>query len=168
MKNWDEFVKDTKWRYMGIALNILRNFEASQDVVQDAYLRLYERDYDYDYEILKIIGAATVKRLCINIVRDRNRNLNKAAVFGTWDISEYDDNLTMPELFDPDTLPKVLKKILGGLHRDSHFILLAYAVGYSYKEIAYIFDIPVGTVKNKIHIARQELHEAFPDILIRD
>ena len=29
--------------------------------------------------------------------------------------------------------------------------------GYKYHEIADILDIPIGTVKNRIHIARKEL-----------
>lgn len=38
---------------------------------------------------------------------------------------------------------------------------LMYFKGYKYHEIAEILDIPIGTVKNRIHIARKELKESL-------
>jgi len=50
-----------------------------------------------------------------------------------------------------DRLPELLKPV----------VLLAYYQGLKYREIAEILDIPVGTVKSRLHAALVRLHEAW-------
>lgn len=50
-----------------------------------------------------------------------------------------------------EKLPDFLKQV----------VLLAYYQGLKYKEIADILDIPVGTVKSRLHTALTKLHEAW-------
>ena len=50
-----------------------------------------------------------------------------------------------------ERLPDFLKQVL----------LLAYYQGLKYREIADILDIPVGTVKSRLHAALVRLHEAW-------
>ena len=42
--------------------------------------------------------------------------------------------------------------------------LWLYAKGYKYGEIALMMNIPLGTVKSRIFIARQELKESFNQV----
>jgi RNA polymerase sigma-70 factor (ECF subfamily) len=42
-----------------------------------------------------------------------------------------------------------------------HVVILAYYQGLKYREIAEILDIPVGTVKSRLHAALIKLHEAW-------
>jgi RNA polymerase sigma-70 factor (ECF subfamily) len=37
-----------------------------------------------------------------------------------------------------------------------------YFTGYKYYEIAEMLKIPIGTVKNRIHLARKELKDSLP------
>jgi RNA polymerase sigma-70 factor (ECF subfamily) len=50
-----------------------------------------------------------------------------------------------------DRLPDFLKQV----------VVLAYYQGLKYREIAEILDIPVGTVKSRLHAALTKLHEAW-------
>ena len=50
-----------------------------------------------------------------------------------------------------DRLPDFLRKV----------VILAYYQGLKYKDIADILDIPVGTVKSRLHTALARLHEAW-------
>jgi RNA polymerase sigma-70 factor (ECF subfamily) len=40
-------------------------------------------------------------------------------------------------------------------------VILAYYQGLKYREIADVLGIPVGTVKSRLHVALQKLHEAW-------
>lgn len=50
-----------------------------------------------------------------------------------------------------DRLPEFLRQV----------VVLAYYQGLKYREIAEILDIPVGTVKSRLHAALVKLHEAW-------
>jgi RNA polymerase sigma-70 factor, ECF subfamily len=52
-----------------------------------------------------------------------------------------------------EKLPDFLKQVL----------ILAYYQGLKYKDIAEILDIPVGTVKSRLHTALTKLHEAWTE-----
>lgn len=53
-----------------------------------------------------------------------------------------------------DRLPDFLKQV----------VILAYYQGLKYKEVADILNIPVGTVKSRLHAALCKLHEAWSSV----
>jgi len=57
-----------------------------------------------------------------------------------------------------DQLPEFLR----------HVVILAYYQGMKYKDIAEVLDIPVGTVKSRLHAALVKLHEAWAGTVISD
>jgi RNA polymerase sigma factor (sigma-70 family) len=52
-----------------------------------------------------------------------------------------------------------VRQAMGLLHEDFRRPFLMYFTGYKYLEIAQKLQIPIGTVKNRIHIARKELKQ---------
>jgi len=52
-----------------------------------------------------------------------------------------------------------INKALGILHEDYRTPFVMYYRGFKYFEIAEKLEIPLGTVKNRIHIARKELKD---------
>ena len=52
-----------------------------------------------------------------------------------------------------------VRQAMGHLHEDFRRPFLMYFTGYKYLEIADKLEIPIGTVKNRIHIARKELKQ---------
>ena len=55
-----------------------------------------------------------------------------------------------------DRLPDFLKQV----------VLLAYYQGHKYRDIAEILNIPVGTVKSRLHTALIRLHESWSAVSI--
>jgi RNA polymerase sigma-70 factor, ECF subfamily len=53
-----------------------------------------------------------------------------------------------------EKLPDFLKQV----------VLLAYYQGLKYRDIADILEIPVGTVKSRLHTALTKLHEAWSEL----
>ena len=50
-----------------------------------------------------------------------------------------------------------INEAIAGLGTDYRTPFMMYYIGYKYMEIAEKLQIPIGTVKNRIHIARKEL-----------
>jgi RNA polymerase sigma-70 factor (ECF subfamily) len=59
-------------------------------------------------------------------------------------------------------LPDYLQCLLGTLRPDYRAaVVLADVMGYSYQDIADMLDIPLGTVRSRIHRGRSQLREAL-------
>jgi RNA polymerase sigma factor (sigma-70 family) len=54
-----------------------------------------------------------------------------------------------------------IEQAIKGLSYDYKTPFMMHFKGYKYFEIAEILDIPIGTVKNRIHIARKELKKSL-------
>ena len=59
-------------------------------------------------------------------------------------------------------IQKDITKALGKLEETYLSPFMMYFSGYKYHEIAENLNIPIGTVKNRIHIARKELKQQLP------
>ena len=55
-----------------------------------------------------------------------------------------------------------IHKAIGELDENHRKPFIMYFTGYKYHEIAEMLKIPIGTVKNRIHLARKELKEGLP------
>jgi RNA polymerase sigma-70 factor (ECF subfamily) len=65
---------------------------------------------------------------------------------------------------DWDSLDERLKGALENLQEEYQIVLLLWAVeDLSYKEIADVLDIPIGTVMSRLHRARQKLSAQLKD-----
>lgn len=59
-------------------------------------------------------------------------------------------------------LPDDLQKLLADLPADFRApVVLKDVIGYSYEEIAEHLDVPIGTVRSRIHRGRSRLKEAL-------
>jgi RNA polymerase sigma-70 factor (ECF subfamily) len=50
-----------------------------------------------------------------------------------------------------------IKKALSTLSEDYYIPFTMYYEGYKYREIAIELDLPIGTIKTRIHVARKSL-----------
>jgi RNA polymerase sigma-70 factor (ECF subfamily) len=63
-------------------------------------------------------------------------------------------------------LARVLEKALGRIEPDSRWLLLLSDVeGFTYEEIAAMAEIPVGTVKSRLHRARMALRKILAPVV---
>ncbi|MFZ4612217.1 MAG: sigma factor-like helix-turn-helix DNA-binding protein, partial [Bacteroidia bacterium] len=58
---------------------------------------------------------------------------------------------------------KDIKLVLENLEEDLRIPFLMYFEGYKYKEIADQFNLPIGTVKSRIFLARKKLMKDLKD-----
>jgi RNA polymerase sigma-70 factor (ECF subfamily) len=150
----------------GLALRIVGNSDAAEDVVQDAFLRIWHRADRYEPER----GAARpwVLRVVRNVAIDRLRTADARSRAETR--SQTDVALTsVPEQPEETTSrgerSRTLRRALAELPAEQRrAIEIAYFEGLSHSEIAERERMPLGTVKTRIRDGVLKLREKFVGI----
>ncbi len=146
---------------------LTRNDQDAQDIVQEAYLRAFRffpgfRGGDARAWLMKI-----VRNTCYTWLH-ANRPLQDAA--------EFDENFFQPDSRAPNPEEVVLQKDNAALLRTAleklppnyrEVLILRELEGMSYKEIADITGMPVGTVMSSLSRARGRLRQALTGLMTR-
>jgi RNA polymerase sigma-70 factor, ECF subfamily len=154
------------------ALRMTRNPSDAEDLVQETFLKAY-RAFDHFQEgtNLKAWLYKILTNTFINSYRAAKRRPEKADVEDVEDLYLYrrlDDlrdagtgRSAEEELFDHITDDDVKEAIESLPESFRIAVLLADVEGFSYKEIADITEVPIGTVMSRIHRGRRALQKAL-------
>jgi len=157
-----EYLYRLAWRFTGSVAD-------AEDLVQDLLLKLYPRTRELlDIERLRPWLAKVLYRQYIDFVRERARSpLVELAA----DSEGEDDPLdTLPALEDgPEDhaeRSRLRERILAALERlspEQRAVVTMHDVeGYSLDELETILETPLGTLKSRLHRARQRLRALLP------
>jgi RNA polymerase sigma-70 factor, ECF subfamily len=156
------------------ALRMTRNSADAEDLVQETYLKAYRAFASFEQGTnLKAWLYRILTNTYINTYRAKKRRPEIADVEDVEDLYLYrrlsGDQATglgrsaEDEALDrfTDTDVKAAIESLPDTFRMA--VLLADVEGFSYKEIAEITDVPIGTVMSRIHRGRKALQKALID-----
>ena len=141
----------------GSALRIIQDEEITREVVQDIFLKIWDKIEQYDAKKGRLFTwlLRIVKNKAIDSIRKTGR---KVEIQSELRIVHKNDAM---DSSDP-TLKHDLNTVLSNLDKDQRELIEhSYILGYSHPEIAEKFDIPLGTVKTRIRNAMKELRSIF-------
>ena len=169
---FEPLVEKYRQRVYRLAYNVLRDQEDAWDVAQEAFIKAYKalpafRGQSAFYTWLF--------RITMNVAHDKARQRGaQGRAFGTERVTEEEWERTMPDSGDePDTAAARAEQrarigraleTLPEHHRA--IIMLSDLEGLSYREIADVLSIPMGTVMSRLHNARKRLREALGPLAI--
>jgi len=152
------------------ALRMTRNPSDAEDLVQETYLRAYRGFGGFkEGTNLKAWLYKILTNTFINQYRAKKRRPDQVELDDTEDfflfrrmggLEAADANRTA-ETEVLDALPDAeVKEALEALPEQFRMaVILADIEGFSYKEIAEILDVPIGTVMSRIHRGRKQLQK---------
>jgi RNA polymerase sigma-70 factor (ECF subfamily) len=154
----------------GAALRMTRNPADAEDLLQDTTLRAYRGFATFQEGTnLKAWLYRILTNSFINTYRKRQRE--PQTVDGPDDIDEWFlfDRLgarSVERSAEEDVLENIpdadVKAALESIPENFRIaVLLADVEGFSYKEIAEIMDVPIGTVMSRLHRGRKALEKAL-------
>jgi RNA polymerase sigma-70 factor (ECF subfamily) len=158
-------------RYAGhvynVAYRMAGNEADARDLAQETFLRVYralrrvEPDAPLESWLYRIVS-----NLYIDLLRKRPRGRMESldAPVDTPRgelLREMPDPGSSPEaIIEREQLDATIQRALGTLNPDLRMVVVLSDVeGYSYEEIAMFLRVPLGTVKSRLHRARQILQQ---------
>jgi RNA polymerase sigma-70 factor (ECF subfamily) len=153
---YERVVREHKDRAYSYAARMLRRPAEAQDVTQEALVRLWQHRRQVDDRTARFWLRRTVHNLCI----DRIRRRRSSPVVET-ELKETisPDHRQGPErLAESAELGRLIENALAELPvRDRSVLILREVEGLPYAEIARMLDVPLGTLKARLHRAREQL-----------
>ena len=146
-----------KMQVFRIALAVTRDPTAAEDILQECFLRLYASvdRFDETRPLLPWLYRVTVN-LSYNWVTRRNRWLSP--------LEDAVERLQAGPKSSPERsverheLQRIVREALDSLKLKHRVVLvLFYLGGFSVKEVAYVLDLPTGTVKSRLYYGRERL-----------
>ena len=146
----------------GLALSIMRSREDAEDVMHDAFIRIYNAAGNYVPGGKPLAWIFTIVRnLCYNKLRDSERTRDEEpAKFET------EEQTGLTEGYSNDieeaTDKIVLNAAMECLKQDEREIVVMHALtGLKHREIAEALDMPEGTVLSKYNRALKKMRKAL-------
>ena len=157
---FEQLVCRYKNHIVNIAFGILGNAHDAEDVAQEAFFKAY-----MSMRNLKNARAfyRWLVKITTNLCLDRKKNAN-GHVQQPEGLESLVDLKYQPEIIvEQKEKQAVVLKALAELSLEHRTIIgLREIHGFTYEEIAEILEIPLGTVKSRVHAARSELRRLLP------
>jgi RNA polymerase sigma-70 factor (ECF subfamily) len=156
-------------------VNILRDEDAAEDAVQEAFISAFRNIRSFRGSSLK----AWLMRVVVNSCYDQLRRLRRHPSMPLDGLDEYDQEIESPSwLADPSSLPEeqvearervqAIQEGLNGLPLPYRLVIVLVDIqGMAYEDAADALRVPLGTVKSRLARARLALRASLtarPDL----
>jgi len=141
----------------GVALRVLQDAAAAEDVLQDIFLQLWRKPDAFDSSRGSLVAwlAVIARHRAIDRLRQRRpeTDIEEVVIAGTTDLGDETERSLVVEK---------VREALGEMNADQRKALeLAYFQGLTHSEIAEKTGEPLGTIKTRIRSGLQSLRARF-------
>ena len=153
-------VREQKNRVYSYAAMMLRNQAEAQDVVQESMVRLWQNQSKVDQSGAPMWLKRTAHNLCID--RIRRRKVRSEVGTEQLEATSIDTSPGPDRVAESDRLGREIEQALGKLsEQDRSVLILREVQERPYAEIAEMLELPMGTLKARLHRAREQLRKTL-------
>lgn len=140
----------------GVIFRVLKNEDIAEEVLQDVFLKIWDRFEQYDSTKGKLF--TWMLNIARNQAIDKTRSKEISKDQKTRGIENSVSRIDSRESVEQKVEDIGVKDIIRNLPDDQQFVVeYLYFKGYSQSELAEEFNIPLGTVKTRLRLAMQSL-----------
>ncbi|MGV3467441.1 MAG: RNA polymerase sigma factor [Heyndrickxia sp.] len=153
ISEFKQYFDEHKKHVFSIALSILRDFELSEDVLQEVYLKLFQQMKHQKISNVKAWLISVSRNTALDHYRKKNREI-------TGFDQQYFENVQ--HLWDDPVDKIVLAKYMEMLDSvERQIVVLKDIAGMKHREITKIVEMPLGTVLWKYNVALKKLRKSL-------
>lgn len=143
---------------LGVISRIVEEQNVAEEVLQDAFLRYWEKIEHYDSDKGRLF--TWMMRIARNLALDKIRSRGMKQQSKSDSISDNVYTLDKSQHTESSVDAIGLKEVLNELPEEQRFVVeKLYLRGYTQSEVADEFDIPLGTVKTRLRSAMVKLRK---------
>ena len=146
----DGLVSMHRQRLIRVATNVLRDRHEAEDVAQESFLKAFR-------EIRKLRDdrafSGYIYRICVRLCMDRLRSRKP-----TSEMIEHGDGTSGSKVETKVLVERLLQELTPDLRMT---LVLREMEELSYDEVAELMQVPVGTVRSRLHSARNRFRELW-------
>ena len=172
---FDAIVRAHQNRVYSFCARMLSDREEALDMSQEVFLSAYRKldTFRGDSSLSTWLLRIAANR-CLNRIRQKKTLAGRETPWLTIgdDENELDFQPASPEEHRPDRVTEnmelgaILAEALGRLNPSTRWmVLLSDVEGFSHEEIAELAEIPIGTVKSRLHRARMALRRELNSVI---
>ena len=161
---FEQLVIAYQHRVFGVALRMLRNRGEAEEIAQEVFLRVHRAVGDFRGEAkLSTWLYAITSRLCLNRLASGERRMARE---GEESLERLRADADPAAHAERGELEAALQRAITELPEERRVVVvLRDFEGLSYEEIAAALDLPLGTVRSRLHRARTDLKEKLERFL---
>jgi len=153
---FEELVIAYQHRVFGVALRMLRNRSEAEEIAQEVFLRVHGAVEDFRGEAkLSTWLYAITSRLCLNRLAAGERRMARE---GHETLERLTADVDPAAQLERGELEAALQRAITELPEERRIVVVLRDLeGLPYEEIAEVLDLPVNTVRSRLHRARLDL-----------
>jgi len=153
---FEELVIAYQHRVFGVALRMLRNRSEAEEIAQEVFLRVHGAVDDFRGEAkLSTWLYAITSRLCLNRLAAGERRVARE---GQETLERLTADVDPAAQLERGELEAALQRAITELPEERRIVVVLRDLeGLPYEEIAEALDLPVNTVRSRLHRARLDL-----------
>jgi RNA polymerase sigma factor (sigma-70 family) len=141
---------------LGVILRIVKNDEIAEEVMQDVFLKIWNRFETYDTSKGRLF--TWIVNIARNQAIDKTRSKEIVNERKTGGLDKVVSKIDEAEYIEQRVESIGVKEALNELSAEQRFVVdYLYLKGYTQSELAEEFNIPLGTVKTRLRVAMQQL-----------
>ncbi len=143
---------------LGVISRIIKKEELAEEVLQDVFLKIWDRIDSYD------VTKGKLFTWMLNIARNQAIDKTRSKEFSkdkkTGDIDNFVNRIDREDYVEQKVEAIGIKELIKDLPEDQRFIIdQHYLKGYTQAEISEEFNLPLGTVKTRMRLAMKVLRK---------
>lgn len=157
---FESLIGNHKTKVFNYCLRIVNNFHLAEELTQDVFVKVYQniKTYNWQKGSLSTWIYTIAHNICINSIRNSSQaiSLGQAKLLGHLNSAE-DEYLAKLRLTE-------MNKAIQSLSlEDRSLLILKDYFGFKFTEINKIMNLPIGTLKSRLHGIRTKLRFSVGD-----